>query len=457
MSVVYYKFKAAKDQDFDVYTFDGAGTSVFDLKREIIRAKKLGKGTDFDLAIYNSQSNEEYKDDLYTIPRNTSIIVRRLPPSRPGKGTAQRYVSGAMPNDGKGLGQSGAGVLRSGPPTSGSGERFGAGRSNVFDARQQRQQQHATNTPPGAAAPAQDQNTEPAPEDDSEEAKIAAMFQQTTDQWGQMQEKMAEQQYIPFMGRGGGQDWRGGRGGRGGARGGYTPGVGRGNDPNAANMPQRTPPPNYICFRCGEKGHFINNCPTNGDKEFDKHPRIKRTTGIPRSFLKVIEQPKTAVQSGTGGVMVTPGGDLVVAEADSVSWQQYQAKSAALGNNLNAELGDLIDTIPVPDDLQCPICMGIFKEAVITQCCGSSYCDECIRTYMLENDLKCQDCHEPVPGGTDGLIQNVDVRQRVISYVREFARNQLAHAGQKRELEEVDIQETTQEKNGNEAKIPKTE
>jgi protein MPE1 len=58
MSVVYYKFKAAKDQDFDVYTFDGAGTSVFDLKREIIRAKKLGKGTDFDLAIYNSQSNE---------------------------------------------------------------------------------------------------------------------------------------------------------------------------------------------------------------------------------------------------------------------------------------------------------------------------------------------------------------------------------------------------------------
>jgi hypothetical protein len=58
MSVVYYKFKAAKDEDFDVYTFDGTGTSVFDLKREIIRAKKLGKGTDFDLAIYNSQSNE---------------------------------------------------------------------------------------------------------------------------------------------------------------------------------------------------------------------------------------------------------------------------------------------------------------------------------------------------------------------------------------------------------------
>lgn len=56
------------------------------------------------------------------------------------------------------------------------------------------------------------------------------------------------------MGRGGGADWRGGRGGRGGSRGGFTPGAGRGQDPNNANMPQRAPPPNYICFRCGEKG-----------------------------------------------------------------------------------------------------------------------------------------------------------------------------------------------------------
>lgn len=58
MSVIYYKFKAAKDSDYDVFTFDGPGASVFDVKREIIRAKKLGKGTDFDLAIYNAQTDE---------------------------------------------------------------------------------------------------------------------------------------------------------------------------------------------------------------------------------------------------------------------------------------------------------------------------------------------------------------------------------------------------------------
>jgi hypothetical protein len=95
-----------------------------------------------------------------------------------------------MPNDGKGLGQSGAGMLRSGPSTAGQSDRFGSGRSNVFDARQQRQQQHQQHqqAQPNAAPVTPSQFSDPA----SEEAKIKAMFQQTTDQWGQMQEKMAE-------------------------------------------------------------------------------------------------------------------------------------------------------------------------------------------------------------------------------------------------------------------------
>jgi hypothetical protein len=164
-----------------------------------MKVRRLELAHIYPLACFSSINNvivatKEYKDDLFTIPRNTSIIVRRLPPSRPGKGTAQRYVSGAMPNDGKGLGQSGAGMLRSGPSTAGQSDRFGSGRSNVFDARQQRQQQHQQHqqAQPNAAPVTPSQFSDPAPEDDSEEAKIKAMFQQTTDQWGQMQEKMAE-------------------------------------------------------------------------------------------------------------------------------------------------------------------------------------------------------------------------------------------------------------------------
>ncbi|KAI9245230.1 hypothetical protein BDA99DRAFT_528303 [Phascolomyces articulosus] len=419
----------------------------------------MSNGTDFDLAIYNAQTDEEYKDDVYVVPRNTSIIVRRLPASRPGKGTAQRYVLGALPADGKGMGSSGMGMLK-GPPGP-AAERFGSGggpggRNMVLNAPQYRQRQHQKHhnqqqqqneemTPSdgllsqgGGGMGGDGGGGGPVPSDDSEEARIQAMFQQTTDQWGAMQEKLAEQQYIPFQPRGG--DWRRGRGGyhhaqRGGqgGSGGASSGGGTGGDATGDNnqqqqqQPQRVPPPTYVCYRCGQKGHYINQCPTNGDKEFDKHPRIKRTTGIPRSFLKVIEEPKNAVKSGTGGLMVTPKGDLVVAQADSSTWDKHVAKSAATINLGTATAGDLLelfDQIPVPTHLQCPICEGLFREATITPCCGASFCDECIRGYLLENDFACQDCLQQIPNGLDGLIPNMDVRASVDTYVRDYVRDQ---------------------------------
>jgi len=91
MSVVFYKFSSQKE--FSTISFDGTGISVFDLKRQIIEAEKLGKGADFDFAVYNSETQEEYKNDHLVIPRATSVIARRLPPSRPGRGNAQYYMA----------------------------------------------------------------------------------------------------------------------------------------------------------------------------------------------------------------------------------------------------------------------------------------------------------------------------------------------------------------------------
>lgn len=89
MSVVYYKFKSTKT--FAPITFDGLGIlflplmytqgiSGFDVKREIMNKKQLGKGLDLDLEIFNASSNQELSDDTI-IPRNTQIIVKRLPPA----------------------------------------------------------------------------------------------------------------------------------------------------------------------------------------------------------------------------------------------------------------------------------------------------------------------------------------------------------------------------------------
>ena len=55
-SSVFFKFKSQKEPSR--VTFDGTGISVFELKRAIIETNNLGDGTDFDLAIYNEDTNE---------------------------------------------------------------------------------------------------------------------------------------------------------------------------------------------------------------------------------------------------------------------------------------------------------------------------------------------------------------------------------------------------------------
>lgn len=195
MSVVYYKFKSAKS--YDTCTFDGTGIAVFDLKKEIMVSKKLGKGTDFDLGIYNAQTNEggfgldniyggqklltsilillEYTDDLALIPRNTSIIVARLPASRPGKGTAQKYISGEMPTQ---LLAAQKRVVVSGP---------GANVPTSSGMSYQNQSMNGS----GGAASATGAPAAPSLEGLSESEMIKAMFQQSENYWEQTQEKMA--------------------------------------------------------------------------------------------------------------------------------------------------------------------------------------------------------------------------------------------------------------------------
>lgn len=111
----------------------------------------------------------EYDDDTTIIPRSTPIIARRLPPSKPGRGTAQRYVSGkmpmnALPNAGrreKNFGNAPTAVKKAEPATSNGGSNF-----------------------PGLSSGGGT--------GDSEEDKIAAMFQASSEQWNKTQEQMAK-------------------------------------------------------------------------------------------------------------------------------------------------------------------------------------------------------------------------------------------------------------------------
>ena len=55
-SVVHYKFRSQREASRVV--FDGTAISVWDLKREIIIRNKMGKGIDFDIGLYNAQTEE---------------------------------------------------------------------------------------------------------------------------------------------------------------------------------------------------------------------------------------------------------------------------------------------------------------------------------------------------------------------------------------------------------------
>ncbi|XP_078274050.1 E3 ubiquitin-protein ligase RBBP6-like isoform X8 [Rhinoraja longicauda] len=76
MSCIHYKFSSKLN--YDTVTFDGLHISLSDLKKTIMAREKL-KAADCDLQITNAQTKEEYTDDNALIPKNSSVIIKRIP------------------------------------------------------------------------------------------------------------------------------------------------------------------------------------------------------------------------------------------------------------------------------------------------------------------------------------------------------------------------------------------
>lgn len=164
----------------------------------------------------------------------------------------------------------------------------------------------------------------------SEEERVNAM---SANFWGQQEKVLANQKPV-FRGgyRGGGAMGRG---------------MGRGAPEQPAEQPdysstspfsyEKTPHPNYICYRCGKKGgpdgkkilgsfylyfyflfegHFFNKCPTLGNPDYDGQ-KLKRTTGIPKMFLKTVESTESLPNSSDTDKnkhMVTSTGEIVISQ-----------------------------------------------------------------------------------------------------------------------------------------------
>ncbi|XP_057547577.1 E3 ubiquitin ligase PARAQUAT TOLERANCE 3-like [Amaranthus tricolor] len=374
---VYYKFKSAKD--YDSISIDGHFISVANLKERIFESKHLGRGTDFDLVVTNAQTNEEYIDEATLIPKNTSVLIRRVPGrprmpivSQPDELKVEEKIeneqqkSNFIVADSSGFGDFEA---------SGLDDDFGNDLYAIPEMIPGQSRNALQDSVPSSKA--------------DEDSKLKAFIENSSFDW----------QRQPTDGFGPGRGFgRGGRGGRGFGRGG---------------LERKTPPQGYICHRCKVPGHFIQHCPTNGDPTYDIK-KVKPPTGIPKSMLVATPDGSYALPSGTSAVL-KPNEAAFEKEIE--------------GLPSTRSVGDL------PPELHCPLCKEVMKDAVLTsKCCFQSFCDKCIRDYIISKSICICGARDVL---ADDLLPNKTLRE-TINRILESGNSSADNAGSALQVQDME-------------------
>lgn len=157
---------------------------------------------------------------------------------------------------------------------------------------------------------------------------------------------------------------------------------------------------------------------------------MKRTTGIPRSFLKTVEKPAlptateddaTTQRDTPSSIMVNAEGEYVVAEPDKASWESYQQKAAKSSSKAEAEGSKELQEL----GLECTVDHKLFKDAVKTPCCGKVYCEDCIHTLLFDSDFDCPNC-QAKDILLDRLVVDTETRAKVEAYEKGELKKEVA-------------------------------
>ncbi|XP_049924463.1 E3 ubiquitin-protein ligase RBBP6-like isoform X3 [Epinephelus moara] len=170
-------------------------------------------------------------------------------------------------------------------------------------------------------------------------------------------------------------------------------------------------PSSYTCYRCGNIGHHIRNCPNSGDKNNEPPVRIKKSTGIPRSFMVEVDDPNMK------GAMLTNCGRYAIPAIDAEAYAIGKKERPPFVPQEQPKSEEEED--PLPEELLCLICHDLLNDAVLIPCCGNSYCDDCIRTTLLDSEEHvCPTCSQSEVS-PDSLIANKFLRQAVDNFKKE--------------------------------------
>ena len=377
-STILYKFRSGTN--FEPLPLPGTSARLFDIKRAIVRAKKLDSSSsntslEFDLQIQNANTNEVYEDESMILPRGTRVIVRRVAAER-GRGILSRISQGG-------------GALVAAPTGN------AAARDGFYTIRSR---DHEADDEFLDAAP-------PPPQ---------AVPMGTVDESKELEAIMAVTNAASSLGGGSNS---------------MIPGQQRGmnpRDPRGQQPPHFAKPPPMMGGPANNR-HRPNADPELRQQELMSMPQpTKRTTGIPRTFLN-LSAPAPAPAEGEGGEDGAGGADLASQLAPSA--QAFQALVNRSGGQSLASAskrrGDFdyalrLTATTIPEHLLCGICNGIVKNAMLVpwDTEGRPTCESCIRDGLTKNGFTC-----PLTGtegvSPDDLFPNVGLRKATEAFVKE--------------------------------------
>jgi len=387
-STILYKFRSGTT--FEPLPLPGTSARLFDIKRAIVRAKKLDSSSsntslEFDLAIQNATTNEVYDDESMILPRGTRVVVRRVAAER-GKGILSRMAQG------------GGGMMTGGGGNAPTAMLGGAAARDGFYTIRSRDRE------------ADDEflDSNPAPVDLGmvDESKELEALKAVTDQAGSMYGASSGSGMMPTRNP---------------------------RDPRLAG--QGVPPPPHFAKPPPMNGNNMRHRP-NADPELRQQELMsapqtkKRATGIPRTFLNLSAPSNPPAEGGDvmgEDGMIDPEQGTLGAQLQP-SAQAFQAlvrtgggqSLASASKRRDLDYALKLTATSIPDHLQCGICHSMVKNAMLVpwDTEGRPTCESCIRDGLTKNGFTC-----PLTGtegvSPDDLFPNVGLRKAADAFIKD--------------------------------------
>lgn len=298
---VHYKFR--NTTNYDAVTFDGVYISASDLKTIIVQQKKLGHS---ELKVENEETGQLYSDDQM-IPKNTNIIVSRLPFANTNKRTR---LASNQPYPPRFSGNNNSGSVTNN--SNNNNNNYSLNNNHHHHSNHHNNYRHHSSV---NSTISNNHHHHPSATTSISTSTFGGGLGSISEGGGGGREamelvsskNMSEEEKIKYIQSQSTKDFdptryaRSSRGGGPGARG--------------LSRPHGVPGPGYTCRKCGIPGHFVNEC-----KSSTMH-KVKRSSGIPRDFLMPVDSKEK-------GALMTPDGGYAVPYIDREAYNNPKVEKA---------------------------------------------------------------------------------------------------------------------------------